>query len=164
MKTQLCLFPLLGIYLFLISAACIERKENQMPVQNQVVAEMPIAANQVTTYRLNFFQRLMLKLFVKKEKQVDESKADKLAVTSLFLGIGAWALFLSALAAPVLAVVSIPLAIGAMITGSSAIRQGTSKAGKAKTGKGLGLGALITIAVLTIIGAIFIAGGGLDWN
>lgn len=164
MKAKFWLFPLVGIYFFLISATSFKIKKNQIPIQNEVAAELPTVATKVTTHRFNFFQKLVFKILVKKEEQIDNAKADNLAGTSLALGIGTWAFYLFALAVPILAVVSIPMAIGAMITGSSAIRSGTTKAGKAKIGKGLGLASIITIAVLSIVGLIFIASGGFNWN
>ncbi len=44
-----------------------------------------------------------------------------------------------------------------MITGGSAVRNKTSLVGKARTGKALGLGALIAFGVLLILAAIVVS-------
>lgn len=94
MKMIYSLFPLVGFYLFLISATCIERKENPKPGEAQVAAVMPMTANRRRP-TLNFFQKLSLKLFVTKNEQTETTKADKLASTSLILGNwSVWFLFL----------------------------------------------------------------------
>ncbi|MCW3109733.1 MAG: hypothetical protein JWQ09_4239 [Segetibacter sp.] len=163
MKKRYLLFPLLAISLFLISATSIEKKENTMAGEPQLITATPMTVNKVV-HKQNFFQRLMVKLFVRKNEQVDKSKADNLASTSLFLGIGACALLLLGAVVPLMAFASIPLGIAAIVTGGSAIKQGTSEEAKAKTGKGLGIGALITMTVLLILGAIILASWNMNWN
>lgn len=164
MKLRICLFPLLVICLFLVSATSVEKKDTSTGSELQVTTASPATSKVVKVPKLNFIQRLMLKLFVRKEKQPASLKADRLAATSLSLGIAAWAVFILGLAAPILIFASIPLGIAAMITGSSAIKQGTPHKGKAKTGKGLGLGAMITLAVLLIIAAIAVSAMSFDFN
>ena len=58
---------------------------------------------------------------------------------------------------PYVILAAIPAAITAMITGGSALRNGTAKVGKAKTGKALGLGARIAFAVLLLVAVVAIA-------
>lgn len=157
MKLKLWLFPLFGIYLLLISATTIKTEDKSAPAENQVSTVIPSASDMVNAHKLNFFQRLALKIFVRKHKDGDVSKADKLASTSLGLGIGACALLILGMFVPYLILASIPLGIAAMITGAGAVRGGTSKIVKAKTGKALGLGALITFGVLLILAAIVIS-------
>jgi len=94
---------------------------------------------------------------MKKYKSAHGVNADKLASTSLLLGIFSWGFLLLGLAVPFVILLSIPTGIAAMITGGSAVRNKTSQMGKARMGKGLGLGALITFALLLIIAAIIIA-------
>ena len=108
-------------------------------------------------HKLNFFQRLIVKFFIKKNNPADGTKADKQASTSLLLGIGACAFILLGLFVPYVILASIPTGIAAMITGGSAVRNKTSLVGKARTGKALGLGALITFGVLLILAAIVVS-------
>ena len=164
MKIKLVLFPLLGIYLLLISATAIEIKDTTASVNNQVTTTIPAASTEVKFKKLNFFQRVIFKIFVRKDKLIDEGKGDNLASTSLSLGIGTWITLLLGLAVPYVILASVPLAIAAMITGKSALNNGTSKEGRAKTGRGLGLGGLITFAVLLIIAAIVVSSWSGDWN
>jgi len=160
MKIRLWLFPLLGIYLFLVSATSVEKIQKPMG-EIQVAASVPVSATTVQTQKLNIFQRILNKLLMRKDK-ADVTKAGNLASTSLGLGIAACAAILLGFAVPYIFFASIPLGIAAMITGGSAVRQGTTKVGKAKTGKGLGLGALITMGVLLIMATILIT--SIDWN
>lgn len=155
MKIIYSLFPFLGIYLFLISAIYIERKENPKPGEAQVAAVISMNAN-IVTPKLNFFQKLSLKLFIRKNEQAETTKADKLALTSLILGIGAFSFFFLGYGFPFLFVGVIPLAIAAFITGRSAVKQGTTRVGIAKTGKGLGIVAIILLALFLIVGVIFL--------
>lgn len=164
MKTKILLSPLFGIYLLLISATSIEQKDTTISVKSQVTTEIPVASTEVKFKKLNFFQKVIFKIFVRKDKRADESKADKLASTSLSFGIGSWITLLLGLALPYVAFACIPLGIAAMITGKSALKQGTSKEGRAKTGRGLGLGALITLGILLIIAAIVISAWSSSWN
>lgn len=163
MRIRYALLPLLGISLLLISATSIEKKENPVAAKSEAVTTS-IISSRVVTHKQNFFQRLLIKLFVRKGKQKDNSSADNLALTSLLLGIAACVSLLIGLVVPYLVFASIPFGIAAMITGSSAIKQGTNNKTKAKLGKGLGLGAIISITVLVIIAAIVVASGGLNFN
>ena len=163
MKLKLWLFPLFGIYLLLVSATTIKIEEKSVPVETQLSAVMPATAHSVKVHKLNFFQKLVFKLFVSKNKQSDTEKADKLASTSLGLGLGAFAILILGLFVPYVILGTVPLGIAAMITGSSALRGGTSQTGKAKTGKAFGLGSLITLGVLLILAAIVIAAWANSW-
>lgn len=61
---------------------------------------------------------------------------------------------------PYVILAAIPAGITTMVTGKSALRQGTSKEGAAKTGKALGLGVLLAFAVALIAAVIFIYSWG----
>jgi len=108
--------------------------------------------------RPGFFQRIAIRMAMKQltkhHKIVDQEKADRLANTSLTLGIIALALavvpFFTLLAA-------IPLGIIAMTTGRRAIESGTTKMSNAKLGKSLGLAALIVVGVWLIVSVVAIA-------
>lgn len=95
---------------------------------------------------------------------MDEVKADKLADTSLAFGIAACAFLVLGLFVPYVILAAIPAGITAMITGGSALRNGTVKVGKAKTGKALGLGALIAFAVLLLLAVVALAAYMNSWN
>jgi hypothetical protein len=58
----------------------------------------------------------------------------------------------------------LPAAIVAMVLGGSAMRNNTNLVGKARTGKALGLGALIAFGVLLIIAAIVVASFLSSWG
>lgn len=105
--------------------------------------------------RMGFFQRMALKMVMKRYGKhyglVGPEKADQLASTSMWLGILAlvfavipWYTILAA----------IPLGIVAMILGNRAIESGATKISRAKVGKGLGLAALILVAVWIVVGLI----------
>jgi len=114
--------------------------------------------------RHTFFQRLIERLLIKKYKKAhpaDNSKADDLANTSMITGIAAAAFMFLGLFIPYIILASIPIAIIAMKTGGAALRKGTKNIGKAKTGKGLGLGVLIAFGVLIIAAAIILS--SYDW-
>jgi len=157
MKIKLWMFPLLGIYLFLVSATSIE-KIHRPTDEIQVANVMPVSATTVQTQKPNIFKRILYKLFVQKES-ADGTKADRLASTSLGLGIAAFGAILFGFAIPFFFIASIPLGIAAMITGRSALKQGTTRLGAAKTGRALGLGALITIGLLVTMVILVLATG-----
>jgi hypothetical protein len=52
---------------------------------------------------------------------------------------------------------TIPTGIVALATGSSALKSGTKEAGKARTGKTLGLASLIAMGVLLLLAVILVA-------
>jgi hypothetical protein len=164
MKIKLLLLPLLAFCLLAISATSTQRNYAAIPVEVQSTNHAPVVSNEMKVEKFTFFQKIFFKLFVRKSKVGDEGKAERLSSTSLFLGIASWALLLLGLAVPYVAIASIPAGIAAMITGSSALRQGTSKEGQAKTGKGLGLGVLITLGALLIVAAIAVASWSSSWN
>ena len=164
MKFTLWLFPAMCIYCLLISATSIKVSPKFNEGEGKYKSEIISGSNTVSPTKLNFFQRLMVKMFVKKYKKAhraDISKADKLANTSLAFGVAALGLMVLGLFVPYVILASIPAAIIAMITGGSAIRKGTKNIGKAKTGKGLGLGVLIAFGVLLIVAAIIVS--NTDW-
>jgi len=65
-----------------------------------------------------------------------------------------------ALFIPYLILAVLPTAIAAMITGGAAVRNKTSLIRKARTGKALGLGALIFFGLLLLIVACILGIGG----
>ena len=154
MKLRLRIFPILAIYMLLVSATCIEKRDTSIVNRESLTITNHKNSNVLRVRKLNFFQRLIVKIFLKKNKLADGTKADKLASTSLLLGVGACAFLLLGLFIPYVILLSIPAGIAAMITGGSALRNKTSLVGKARTGKGLGLGALIAFAVVLIVAAI----------
>jgi hypothetical protein len=151
------LLPVIGIYMILVSATCIVKRDTTAVYQQGITLRDPNHSGVLKTHKLNFFQRLMLKAFLRKDKLKNGNKADGLASTSLLLGIGACGFLLLGLFVPYIIFASVPAGIAAMITGSSAIRKKTSLTGKAATGKGLGLGALIAFGVILIVAAIMVA-------
>lgn len=154
MKLSLRIYPILAIYMLLVSATCIEKIDTSIVNRENITITNHKNSNALKVHKLNFFQRLIVKIFLKKNKLADGTRADKLASTSLLLGVGACAFLLLGLFIPYVILISIPAGIAAMITGGSAIRNKTSLVGKARTGKGLGLGALIAFAVVLIVAAI----------
>ena len=160
-KLTLLLLPLLGLYFTLTSATCIRPASEPSSPGSFITAAAHAAPSRAR--HLNFFQRLALKLLLKKEKLMEEVKANKLAHTSLTLGIVAAGTLVLGLFIPYLIFLCIPGGIAAMITGGAALRKNTSLPGKARTGKGLGLGVLITFGVILIVGALLLASlGGIE--
>ena len=151
---------LLSLSVLLTSAVCIEKTSS--PLASAQIAGISNSGtiHSAKTRKLNFFQRLALRLLMKKYKSANGVNADRLASTSLLLGIFSCGLLLLGLFVPFVILLSIPAGIFAMITGGSAVRNKTSQMGKAKTGNALGLGALITFALLLIIAAIVLSGIG----
>ena len=160
MKVTLKLFMLLGMYVFLTSSVCIEKRE---PLLNATQSNAMTGIQEFNLHKrhkLTFFKRLALKLLLKKYKLNKSVNADKLASTSLLLGILACGFLLLGMLLPYFILATIPAGIAAMITGGSAVRNKTSLVGKAKTGKGLGLGAIIGFAFLLLLAVIIIASAG----
>lgn len=157
MNVKLKIIPILGIYILLISANCIIKKDSTVDNRQNITITNNSSSHFQKAHKLNFFQRLGLKLLLRKNRRLNGPNADKLASTSLWLGIGACGFILLGLFIPFIILFSVPAGIAAMITGGSAIRNKTSLVGKAKTGKGLGLGALIAFGLIILIAAIVIA-------
>ena len=160
MKFKLWLFPAMCIYCLLISATSMKVSPKYSEGESKYKSEIISGSNIVSPTKLNFFQRLMVRLFVKKYKKAqsaDISKADNLANTSLVFGVAALGFIVLGLFVPYVILATIPAAIIAMITGGAAVRKGTKNIGKAKTGKAFGLAALIAIGVLLIVGAIIVS-------
>lgn len=157
MKLSLKVFPLLCIYLLLISATTIKTPAASLVnMQNNTIVQ-PKHTTVVKVRKLNFFQRLLLKFIIKKNKKEGGVRADQLASASLLLGVAACVLLVLGLLIPYVFLAAVPASIAAMITGSSAVRNKTSLVGKAKTGKALGLGVLIAIGVLFLAVVILIS-------
>lgn len=164
MKSKVLLFPLSCICFLFVSATCIESVPANTAGSNLVAVIIPAQTPVKKAHKLNFLQKLVLKFYLKKNKLAEGAKADKLAKTSLILGIAACGFLLLGLFIPYVALAAVPAGIAAMITGGSALNRETSLTGKAKTGKGLGLGALIGFALLVLAAAIILAGVLGGWN
>jgi hypothetical protein len=164
MKSRLLLFPLSCICLLFISATCIEGVPVNTAGTNMVAVIVPAQTPVKKAHKLNFLQKLVLKFYLKKNKLAEDAKADKLAKTSLLLGIAACGFLVLGLFIPPVILGTIPAGIAAMITGGSALNRQTKLIGKAKTGKGLGLGALIAFGVVVLAAALIIAAWFGGWN
>ncbi len=153
MKFKLLLFALMG-FCFLSTTSMSVIKPGISTTNVQQVEKVKPAK----VHKLNFLQRVVLKYYLKKNNAtlVD---ADKLASTSLFLGIAACGAIVLGLFIPYLILAAIPAGVAAMITGGSAIRNKTSQVTKAKTGKALGLAAIITFGALIIVVIAALSGG-----
>ena len=155
MRSKIHFIPLLGIYLLLMSATIV-KKDTAYTGSTLVMPSVP--STHVKAHKLNFFQRLALKYYyLKKNKFKNDINADKLASTSLVLGISACGAILLGLFIPYLILAAVPLAIAAMATGGSAERNHTQLIGKARTGKALGLGALIAFGLILVLAVIVLA-------
>lgn len=157
MKLLLRVFPIVSIYMLLVSATCIERADTSIVNRQDITITNQKSYKALKVHKLNFFERLLVRFFIKKNKLADGTRADRMASTSLFLGVGACVFLLLGLAVPYIILLSLPAAIAAMITGGSALRNKTSLVGKARTGKALGLGALIAFGVLLLAAVILVA-------
>ncbi len=123
----------------------------------------PMATEQVHQKKMNFFQRLMFKIAVKKFKKAeDTAKADRQATSALIFGIAAMGTLILGLFVPYVALAAIPTGIIAMVLGKQAVNAGTNDPAKAKIGKTLGLVSLIGFAFILLLAAIIVASWG-DW-
>lgn len=156
MKFKLLLFALMG-FCFLSTTSMSVVKPGTSSTNVQPVEKVKPATVH-KAHKLNFLQRLVLKYYLKKNTATMED-ADKQASTSLLLGVIACGAILLGLVIPYLILASIPAGVAAMITGGSAIRNKTSQVTKAKTGKALGLAAIITFGALILIAIAALAGG-----
>lgn len=164
MKSRLLLFPLSCICLLFISATCIESVPANTAGSNLVAVIIPAQTPVKKAHKLNFLQKLVLKFYLKKNKLAEDAKADKLAKTSLLLGIAACGFIVLGLVIPYVIFGALPAGIAAMITGGNALDRKTALTSKAKLGKGLGLGALIAFGVVVLAAALIIAAWFGGWN
>lgn len=162
MKLILQLSSLFAMYVLLASATYIKKSDTAVVNAETVTIAAATIFNVVKKHRLSFFQRLMIKVITKTRKLFSTEKADRLASTSVLLGLGACALLLLGLFVPYLLLGTIPAGAAALITGASALRNKTTMTGRAKTGKALGLAALVAFGVIVILVAIAIAGAGFN--
>jgi hypothetical protein len=152
------LLPLLFISLFSMSATSVKIQPSVISSSHPTVTEVTSVTTSVKKSKLNFVEKLLLKYVLKKFKKAeDTAKADRQAKTALSFGIAAMAFLLLGLVVPVVIFGTLPLGIIAMATGSSALKGGTTEEGKARTGKSLGLGALIAFGVLLLAAVILVA-------
>ena len=128
-------------------------------VPNVAADPAQVASHAVATIKAGkptLVQRIF-NLFSGKKQDEDTVKADKQAGTSLRLGISAFSILIAGMFIPYIALASIPLGIVAMTTGASALRKGTKREGAARTGRGLGLGAVITFGAILLLAVILLA-------
>lgn len=156
MRLRIYIVPVIGIYMLLVSATIVQKDTTIAHKQNITINSVN-GAHILKAYKLNFFQRTMVKFLLKNKKLKKNIDANKLASASLLLGIAACALLLLSLLIPYLIVATLPAAIAAITTGGSAVRNKTSFVRKAKTGKALGFGALIVFGVILILVVIILA-------
>ena len=161
MSLRLKIIPILGIYILLISATCIVKKDTTVVNRQNITITNNGSSHFLRAHKLNFFQRFGLKFLPKRNRIQNGPDGDKLASASMLLGIGACGFILLGLFVPFVILLSVPTGIAAMITGGSAVRNKTSLVGKAKTGKGLGLGALIAFGLILLVAAIVISSIGI---
>ena len=143
------------LYPFLVIIFCSATTVHYSPADRAEVAVASIS----DIGKPNILQRA-LKLFTRKQQDEDIAKADRQAGTSLVLGISAFAAIGLGMAVPYIGwimLAAIPLGIVAITMGSSAIRNNTTRDGAARTGRGLGIGALSTLAALLVLAVIAIA-------
>ncbi len=150
MRLMLYIVPFIGIYMSIVSATIVQ-KDTTIANKQKITMTERSSAQVLKAYKLNFFQRIIMKLLLRNKKLKKNIDADKLAAASLWFGISACAFILLALFIPYLIFAVLPAAIAAMITGGASMRNKTSLLRKAKTGKALGLGALIVFGILLLI-------------
>ena len=115
----------------------------------------PMATQEVNQKKMNFFERILFKLAVKKlMKAADTEKADRQASSALVFGIAALGTLLLGLLVPYVIFAAIPTGIVAMVLGKQALTVGTKYPVKAKLGKTFGLVSLILFGALIILVAI----------
>lgn len=121
----------------------------------------PMETQEVHQKKMNFFERILFKLAVKKfMKAADTEKADRQASSALVFGIAALGTLLLGLLVPYVIFAAIPTGIVAMVLGKQAVAGGTSEPAKAKIGKTLGFVALIGFAFILLLAAIVVASWG----
>jgi hypothetical protein len=159
MNLRLWLIPMCLLSFLFISATTVS-VETTPAATSSIVSETPTAATSVKKNKLSFVERLLLKYALNKLRKAegeDTIKADKQAKTSLSFGIVAVSALLLGLFIPYIMLATIPTGIVALATGSSALKSGTKEAGKARTGKTLGLASLIAMGVLLLLAVILVA-------
>lgn len=151
------------LFLLLISFLSIAATtEKILPVATTNVTETPVvypmATQEVNQMKMNFLQRLMFKLAIKKfKKAADTEKADRQASAALVFGIAALGTLIIGLFVPFVVLAAIPTGIVAMVLGKQAVIGGTNDPAKAKIGKTLGLVSLISFAFILLLAAIVVS-------
>lgn len=148
--------PVIGIYMLLVSATIVQKDTTIADKQN-ITLLAGSGAHVLKAYKLNFFQRIVVKFLLKNKKLKKNIAADRLASVSLLLGIAACAFILLSLFIPYLILAALPASIVAITTGGGAVRNKTSFVRKAKTGKALGLAALIVFGIILLLVVIILA-------
>lgn len=154
------------LFLLLISFLSIAATtEKTLPVATTSSTETPVvypmATQEVHQKKMNFLQRLMFKLAVKKfKKAADTEKADRQASSALIFGIAALGTLIIGLFVPYIALAAIPTGIVALVLGKQAIIGGTSDPAKAKIGRTLGFVSLLGIALILLLATILLASWG----
>ena len=152
-------FLLLVLLSFLSIAATTEKVlPSATKTTTETPAVYPMATDEVHQKKMNFLERILLKLSIKKFKKVaDTEKADRQASSALVFGIVALGTLLIGLVVPYIALAAIPAGIVAMVLGKQAVVGGTTDPAKAKIGKTLGLVSLIGFAFILLLAAIVVA-------
>ena len=155
-------------YLFLLlisflSIAATSEKTLPVATTNGTATPVvyPLVTQEVHQKKINFFQRILFKLAVKKfKKAADTDKADRQASSALTFGIVALGTLIIGLFVPYLILAAIPTGIVAMVLGKQALIGGTNYPEKAKLGKTFGLVSLIGFAFILLLAAILVASWG----
>ena len=161
MKLQQSILFLLFISFLSIAATT----DKALPIATTNGTETPVvypmSTQEVHQNKMNFLQRLMFKLAVKKfKKAADTEKADRQANSALVFGIAAMSTLIIGLFVPFVALAAIPAGIVAMVLGKQAVIGGTKDPAKAKIGKTLGLVSLISFAFILLLAVILVASWG----
>jgi hypothetical protein len=157
MKILTLLFSLTATWILLTSASSKPLPSTPLDSSATHIATPRTLANLSAPKKMGFFKRLVWNRYVKKFRKYeaqtgDPVKADKLAKSSLILGIISVALLFIPWYTLLLIV---PLSIIAMSNGREALIMGTTKGSAARTGKTMGLISLIGLGVWIIIGTIY---------
>ncbi len=147
---------LLICFLFITLASASSSSHTTAVVPAQAGEAVSVVAK-----KQNFLDRL-LHLFDKK-KAVDVEKGDRQAGMALGLGIGAIGALLLGLFVPFVMLATIPLGIVAITNGRSALKNNTKRDGAARTGVGLGIGALGAFVLLVILVVAIVAAWAGSW-
>jgi hypothetical protein len=147
MKPKILLLPFIAFCLSLISATCIPTAEVK-PAEDTTTKTVSVKPS---NKKMRFIQRLAFKMVMHKLKRHQYkadgiSKADKLASASFGCGLASLVfMFL-----PFLTLLTLPLAVLAIIFGHKAKKSGTTKPSKARVGVALGIAAIILYTALII--------------
>lgn len=122
----------------------------------------PVVKAEAHQKKLNFFQRLVYKIAVKKfGKAADTEKADRQATSALIFGIAAMSTLIIGLFVPYVVLAALPTGVIAMVLGKHALESGTQNPLKAKIGRTLGFVSLLGFLFLLVL--VVIAVSSYNW-